>query len=88
MISFEEIMTTCEEKQIGTFVRRCAKSSVEEAKEAIKNHPGLEMDILQVKNYGVCIAINPKSFKTTAGEIEAVRVKGYESLKRIFRSRK
>lgn len=88
MITFEEIMSTCEEKQVGTFVRRCAKSSVEEAKEAIKNHPGLEMDILQVKNYGVCIAIKPKSFKTAAGDIEMVRAKGYESLKRIFRSQK
>jgi hypothetical protein len=88
MITFEEIMTTCEEKQIGTFVRRCTKGSVEEAREAIKNHPGLEMEIMQVKNYGVCIAIKPKSFKTTPGDIEAIHAKGYESIKRIFRSRK
>lgn len=88
MITFEEIMSTCEEKQIGTFVRRCNKSSVEEAREAIKNHPGLEMDIMQVKNYGVCIAIKPKGFETTASEIEAVHAKGYESIKQIFRSRK
>ena len=88
MITFEEIMSTCEEKQMGTFVRRCNKSSVEEAKEAIKNHPGLEMDIMQVKNYGVCIAIKPKSFESIPGEIEAVHAKGYESIKRIFRSRK
>lgn len=88
MITFEEIMTTCEEMQVGTFVRSCAESSVEEAKEAIKNHPGLEMEIIQVKNYGVCIAIKPKGFETTASEIVAIQAKGYESLKRIFRSRK
>lgn len=88
MISFEEIMTTCEEKQIGTFVRRCLASSVEEAKQAIKNHPGLELEIMQVKNYGACIAISPKSFKSTPGDIEAIHAKEYESIKRIFRRKK
>ncbi len=88
MITFEEIMTTCEEQQVGTFVRSCAESSVEEAKEAIKNHPGLEMKIIQVKNYGVCIVIKPKGSETTASEIAAIHAQGYESLKRIFRSRK
>jgi len=88
MISFEEIMTTCEEKQIGTCVRKCAQSSVEEAKEAIKNHPGLDLEIMQVKNYGIVIAIKPKDFKTTPGDIEAIRVKGYKSLKKIFKGNK
>jgi hypothetical protein len=88
MISFEDIMTVCEEKQIGTFVRRCAESSVEEAKEAIKNHPGLELEVMQVKNYGVCIAIKPKGFKTTPGDVAAIHVKGYKSLKKIFRRSK
>lgn len=88
MISFEEIMTACEEKQIGTFVRRCNQSSVEEAREAIKNHPSLELEIMQVKNYGVCIAINPKSFKTTPDDIEAIHVKGYKSLRKIFKRKK
>lgn len=88
MISFEEIMTTCEEQQVGTFVRRCLPSSVEEAKQAIKNHPGLELEIMQVKNYGVCIAISPKSFKSIPGDIEAIHAKGYESIKRIFRRKK
>jgi hypothetical protein len=88
MISFEDIMTACEEKQIGTFVRRCAESSVEEAREAIKNHPSLELEIIQVKNYGVCIAIKPKNFETTPDDIEAIHAKGYESLKKIFKRSK
>ena len=88
MISFDEIMTVCEERQIGTFVRRCAQSSIEEAREAIKNHPSLELETMKVKNYGVCIAINPKSFKSTPDDIEAIHAKGYESLKKIFKRSK
>lgn len=88
MISFEEIMTVCEEKQIGTFVRRCAESSVEEAREAIKNHPSLELEVMPVKDYGVCIAIKPKNFETTPDDIEVIHAKGYESLKKIFKRSK
>ena len=41
-----------------------------------KNHTSLEHETRQVKNYGVCIAINPKSFKSTPDDIEAIHAKG------------
>lgn len=87
MITFEEIMTTCERQNIGTVVRNCAKTSIKEAKEASKNHPGLKTVIFESDSHGTCVQICPAEFMT-ADDIVALHVKGHKALKKIFRSRK
>lgn len=87
MITFEEIMTTCEEKSIGTVVRNCTEASIEEAKEASKNHPSLKMAIIETTSHGTCVQICPAEF-TTADDIMALHVKGHKAIKKIFRSKK
>ena len=62
MLTFESIMETIEKEDMGAIVKNCAKSSVEEAKAAIKNHPNLEMQITETKDAGTCIAICPRGF--------------------------
>lgn len=62
MLTFEAIMKTIEKEDMGAIIQNCAKSSVEEAKAAIKNHPNLEMKITETKDAGTCIAIYPRGF--------------------------
>ncbi len=62
MLTFDAMMSAIEKEDIGTIVKNCAKSSVEEAKAAIKNHPNLEMNITETKDAGTCIVIYPRGF--------------------------
>lgn len=60
MLTFEAIMQTVEREDIEVVVKNCAKSSVEEAREAIKNHPKLMLAIEQTSDAGTCVIITPK----------------------------
>lgn len=60
MLTFEAIMQTVEREDLGVMVKNCAKTSVEEAQAAIKNHPKLMLAIEQTSDAGTCIIIKPK----------------------------
>lgn len=49
MVTFEDIMRTMEQEQMGVVVRNCTPLSVAEARHASKNHPELELTIVQTK---------------------------------------
>lgn len=83
-VTFEEIMGTIARERAGVIVRNCAPKSVEEAKEAAKKHPELALKIYKTKEYGTCIAVKPRDFKSDAGEIVPIFVKGHEAVRQIF----
>ena len=81
MLTFEAIMETIEKEDMGAIIKSCAKSSVEEAKAAIKNHPNLKMKITETKDAGTCIAICPRDYHPDEA-VKAARIAG------IFKRRK
>ena len=83
-VTFEEIMETLAREQAGVIVRNCAPKSVEEAKEAAKKYPELTLKIYKTKEYGTCIAIKPRDFKSDADKIVPIFVKGHEAVRQIF----
>ena len=83
-VTFEEITEAITREQAGVIVRNCAPKSVEEAKEAAKKHPELTLKIYKTKEYGTCIAIKPRDFKSDADEIVPIFVRGHEAVRQIF----
>ena len=83
-VTFEEIMGTIAREHAGVIVRNCAPKSVEEAKEAAKKHPELTLKIYKTKEYGTCIAVKPRDFKSDADEIVPIFVRGHEAVRQIF----
>lgn len=89
MVTFEEIMTVCEERGMGTIIRNCRKKSIEEAERAIKNHKKLKMEIVDTRECGKCIKIYPLDFTTQdIAEAVAVRAKGHQAVASIFKRSK
>lgn len=87
MVTYDEIMTTLEEQHVATLVRNCLPGSVAEAKEAIKKHPSLELEVVKTKDAGVCIAIRPKDFESKADDVTpiGVRLKGHTAVAGFFK---
>ena len=81
MLTFEAIMETIEKEDMGAIIKNCAKSSVEEAKAAIRTHPKQEMQITETKDARTCIAICPRDYHPD----EAVKAAGIAGL---FKRRK
>lgn len=83
-VTFEEIMEALAREQAGVIVRNCAPKSVEEAKEAAKKHPELTLKIYKTKEYGTCIAVKPRDFKSDTDEIVPIFVRGHDAVRKIF----
>lgn len=84
MVTFEDIMRTMEQEQMGVVARNCTPLSVAEARHASKNHPELELTIVQTKDAGTCVAIAPRGFHAD----EAIKVAGHKKVARIFKRKK
>lgn len=85
MITFDEIMSTVEREKMGVVVRHCRPESIQEAKAALKNHPGLKLIIKKTKDAGTCVAIAPQGFHAE----EAIDASGHASLlRKLFKKDK
>jgi len=87
MVTYDEIMTTLEEQHAATFVRNCLPGSIVEAKEAIKKHPSLDLEVIKTKDAGICMAIRPKDFESRAEDAApiGIRLKGHTAVAAFFR---
>ena len=88
MITFEQIMQTVEQTDIGTIVKNCGPASIAEARKAAKNHPELDVRVSMVSSITAHIAITPKEWKNDNAPIVGHILKGSRAVHNYFKKGK
>ena len=88
MITFEQMMQTVEQTDIGTMVRNCGPASIAEARNAAKNHPELDVQVSMISSITANVTIIPKAWKNDNIPIVGHTIKGSRAVHNYFKKRK